>query len=158
MAVAAGFAPISIATESNGSIVYPAGRTGLYGLKLTVGAVPCDGCQANSEWIFGAGAMAKSTLEVSDTVSALLQNNDLSPYLTGSWDGIRVGFVDFRVWRPHPDWVEAHNGYFQQQASLPFAQRELALSNKQAVYRTNFWRGPYTRLLQMEQRLFGTST
>lgn len=102
--------------------------------------------------------MAKSTLEVSDTVSALLQNNDLSPHLTGSWDGIRVGFVDFRVWRPHPAWVEAHDAYFQQQASLAGIHRELTSSNHQSVYRTNFWRSPYARLWQMEQQLFGTST
>ncbi|KAK0642923.1 amidase signature domain-containing protein [Cercophora newfieldiana] len=112
--VAAGFAPISIATESDGSLVCPAGRSGVYGLKLTIGAVPTDGCQANSVWIAGNGAMAKSVLDLSDTVSALLETTDSSPHLTGSWAGLRVGFVDFQVWKPLPVWVEQHDGFFQQ--------------------------------------------
>ncbi|KAK3379119.1 amidase signature domain-containing protein [Lasiosphaeria ovina] len=113
-AVAAGFAPISIATESDGSLVCPAGRGGVYGLKLTIGAVPTDGCQANSVWMAGNGAMAKSALDLSDTVSALLETTDLSPHLTGLWSGLRVGFVDFHVWKPLPVWVEQHDGFFKQ--------------------------------------------
>ena len=80
--------------------------------------------------------MAKSTLEVSDTMSALLETNDLSPHLTGSWDGIRVGFVDFRVWKPLPVWVEAHDEYFQQQASFSAVQNSLMSSNSLSVGRT----------------------
>ncbi len=119
VAVAAGFCPISIATESDGSIVCPAGRAAVYGLKVTVGAVPIDGCQANSRWIVAPGAMARSALDLADIVSVLLETNTLSPHLTGSWAGIRVGFVDFCVWRPHSSWVEAHDGFYQQLVGSP---------------------------------------
>ncbi|KAJ8132083.1 hypothetical protein O1611_g1542 [Lasiodiplodia mahajangana] len=107
--VAAGFAPISIATESDGSLICPAGRGAVYGLKLTIGSVPVDGCLANSKWIAGNGAMAKSTLDVSDAVSALLQTDNFSPHLSGSWEGLKVGVVDFSIWKPTPAFVEEHD-------------------------------------------------
>ncbi|KAF2963131.1 hypothetical protein GQX73_g10447 [Xylaria multiplex] len=116
--VAAGFAPISIATESDGSLICPSGRGAVYGLKLTIGSVPVDGCLANSKWIAGNGAMAKSTLDVSDAVSALLETDNLSPHLSGSWEGLKVGVVDFSVWKPTPAFVEEHDSYFKQQDEL----------------------------------------
>lgn len=41
--VAAGFAPMSLGTESDGSIVMPACRAGLYALKITRGTVDDTG-------------------------------------------------------------------------------------------------------------------
>ncbi|KAK3899057.1 amidase signature domain-containing protein [Staphylotrichum tortipilum] len=118
VSVAAGFAPVSVATESDGSIVYPAGRAAVYALKLTVGTVPMDGCQANAQWLTTLGAMAKSPLDLTDTVSVLLRTNDLSRHLTGSWAGIRVGFVDLSEWRHNPIWVEHHEEFFRRQEEL----------------------------------------
>lgn len=128
MSVAAGFAAISVATESDGSIVYPAGRAAVYALKLTVGAVPTDGCQANARWLTTIGAMAKSPLDLSHTVSVLLGETDLSRHLTGSWDGIRLGFVDFGEWRHSQIWVEPHDEFFRRQVVLP-CPRSLGLSD-----------------------------
>ncbi|KAJ5117013.1 amidase signature domain-containing protein [Penicillium angulare] len=114
VAVAAGFAPISIATESDGSLVCPAGRAGVYGLKLTVGAVPYFGCQANSPWVAASGAMGKSTLDVADTVSIMLRQPDLPKQVKDNWGGLRLGFVDFHVWKPRAAVVEDNEGFYQQ--------------------------------------------
>lgn len=112
--MAAGFTPISIATESDGSLVCPAGRGGVYGLKLTVGAVPYLGCQANSPWAAANGAMAKSALDLADTVSVMLEDPELPQKITDSWAGLRVGFVDFHVWKPRAAVVEEHEGFYRQ--------------------------------------------
>ncbi len=87
----------------------------MYALKVTVGAVPTDGCQANARWLTTIGALAKSPLDLSDTVSVLLGMNDLSRRLTGSWAGIRLGFVDFSEWRHSPIWVEPYDEFFRRQ-------------------------------------------
>lgn len=42
-ALAAGFAPVSIGTETDGSILVPASWCGVVGFKPTLGAVPCTG-------------------------------------------------------------------------------------------------------------------
>ncbi len=42
-AVAAGYGPLAIGTETDGSITCPASLNGVFGLKPTVGAVPVDG-------------------------------------------------------------------------------------------------------------------
>ncbi|MCJ1249865.1 hypothetical protein MMC30_007091 [Trapelia coarctata] len=41
--VAAGFAPLSLATETDGSITQPSGRASLYGIEVTVGALSTEG-------------------------------------------------------------------------------------------------------------------
>jgi amidase len=41
-ALAAGFAPLAVGTETDGSIVCPASVNGVVGLKPTVGVVPCE--------------------------------------------------------------------------------------------------------------------
>lgn len=42
-ALAAGFAPLAIGTETDGSILVPASWCGVVGFKPTLGAIPCDG-------------------------------------------------------------------------------------------------------------------
>ncbi|KAI0110865.1 amidase signature domain-containing protein [Nemania sp. FL0031] len=48
-AVTAGFSPISLGTELEGSITWPAARAGLYAIKLTPGSVDLHGFQPAAE-------------------------------------------------------------------------------------------------------------
>jgi len=60
VAVAAGIVPISIGTETCGSIVSPAQNAGILGLKPTIGSVPNDGIIPISTTLDVAGPMAKT--------------------------------------------------------------------------------------------------
>ncbi|KAI0842210.1 hypothetical protein F5Y06DRAFT_293034 [Hypoxylon sp. FL0890] len=57
---AAGFAPLSIGAEADGSIVQPAVRAALYGLKGTVGDANMAGTQSGAALFDSAGPIAKS--------------------------------------------------------------------------------------------------
>lgn len=43
VAIAAGFAPVSLGAETDGSVVQPATRVALYGLKATYGSTDVTG-------------------------------------------------------------------------------------------------------------------
>ncbi|KAF2441737.1 amidase signature enzyme [Karstenula rhodostoma CBS 690.94] len=84
--VAAGFAPLSLGTETSGSLTTPASRAALYALKLTPGAVSMEGAPS--------------------LVKAIQQ----------TWDGISVGFVDIELWRLPPEARGDVPGYNEQSA------------------------------------------
>ncbi|KAI1173817.1 amidase signature enzyme [Nemania sp. FL0916] len=58
--VAAGFSPIALATETDGSIVQPSNRAALYGMKATVGSISTKGTAPWSPFTDSIGGMAKS--------------------------------------------------------------------------------------------------
>jgi amidase len=57
--MSAGFAPLSIGSETSGSICMPANRAGLYSMKATGDTVPMDGVFALSRDFDGLRGMAK---------------------------------------------------------------------------------------------------
>jgi amidase len=63
-AVAAGFAPLAVGTETNGSITCPAALNGVVGLKPTVGSIPGTGIVPLSRSQDTAGPMARSVRDV----------------------------------------------------------------------------------------------
>lgn len=85
-AVAAGLAPWAVGTETDGSIVSPAGHCGLVGFKPTVGSVPGGGIVpispvqdtagpmtrtvADTAWLYGVLAAAPLALEVATLTGA----------------------------------------------------------------------------------------
>ncbi|KAJ5622151.1 hypothetical protein N7528_005383 [Penicillium herquei] len=95
--VAAGFAPLALATESDGSIVQPANRAALYGLKATVGLIPTEGTSPWSSFTDSIGGMARTPADIAILMS-ILTKTDFSSSLTESWEGQRVGFVDPQFW------------------------------------------------------------
>ena len=96
--VAAGFAPISIGTECCGSLVTPANRAGLYGLKCGLGEVDGAGNLRYSDCIDCIGGMAKCAEDLSVFCAALMQRP--KPFVTtGGFEGLRVAFTDVREWR-----------------------------------------------------------
>lgn len=77
VAVAAGFAPLSIGTETNGSIICPAQSNGLVGLKPTVGLVSRQGVIPISHSQDSPGPMARSVMEVALALR-ILQEDEFS--------------------------------------------------------------------------------
>ncbi|KAH7152603.1 amidase signature domain-containing protein, partial [Dactylonectria macrodidyma] len=125
VAVAAGFAPVSLGTELDGSIVMPAARSGTYAIKLTPESVDNNGFMPGSPEWDSQGPYAKTTADVA-TLSAILQLRDPGHYLPlhSSWEGLRVGFVDPKLWRSYPSAVELVDGFFGQTDAATFAAQD----------------------------------
>ena len=112
--MAAGFAPVSIGTETDGSLVQPATRAALYGMKATPGSVETAGIQPISPAFDSVGGMAKSLEDLANIMGILLRRTDYPSYLNGSWKGLRVGFVDPNLWQPADFVVEPNEGFREQ--------------------------------------------
>lgn len=95
--VSAGFAPLSIGTETTGSICMPANRAGLYSMKATKGPIPMDGLFTLSRDFDGLGGMAKSPEDL-EMLMDLLRQTEASDTNPIKWEDISVGFVDPIVW------------------------------------------------------------
>ncbi|MGI8665967.1 MAG: amidase family protein [Jatrophihabitans sp.] len=93
-AIAAGLAPLAVGTETDGSIVSPAGVCGIVGFKPTVGRVPGAGIVPISSRQDTAGPMARTVADAAALFAVLAG----SPPVTAapvSLAGRRVA-----VWRP----------------------------------------------------------
>jgi amidase len=99
VAIAAGFSPLTIGTESNGSIVQPAIRAAAYGLKGTVDDVIMKGTQSGGAAFDSAGPIAKSAEDCADVMDILLPGRDFCSHLTKSWNGIRIAYLDYKTWQ-----------------------------------------------------------
>ncbi|EPS29808.1 hypothetical protein PDE_04758 [Penicillium oxalicum 114-2] len=116
VSVAAGYAPFSLGSETEGSLISPSNRAALYTLKPTMSIVPQAGVIPVAKLFDSVGPMTKSARDV-----ALLMDVLVNPELTqipeggyvtaatGKWNGIRIGTVDPDVWgyeaearRPQP--------------------------------------------------------
>ncbi|KAK7516807.1 amidase signature domain-containing protein [Phyllosticta citriasiana] len=110
VAVAAGFSPLAVATDAMGGLVDVASRNGLYSLKMTAGSVPLDGVWCTSRSFDGVGGIAKSASDLVALTDAIAEpsmiGDDYYPRgfqkfsVQKTWSGLRVGFVDPRVWKP----------------------------------------------------------
>ncbi|KAK1244056.1 hypothetical protein MKX08_002194 [Trichoderma sp. CBMAI-0020] len=102
--VSAGFGIVSLGVETDGSIVSPASRAALYAIKPTIGTVSMDGVVPVSKNLDSVGAMARSPADlavVMEMLQATGPNHDerLSQLMTQKWDGLRIGFVDEKIWQ-----------------------------------------------------------
>ena len=79
VAVAAGFAPVAIGTETNGSVVCPSTSNGLVGIKPTVGLVSRFGVVPISHTQDTAGPMARTVAEAVVTFGAMIGVDDRDP-------------------------------------------------------------------------------
>ncbi|KAI1110907.1 amidase signature domain-containing protein [Nemania sp. NC0429] len=112
--VAAGFAPLALATETDGSIVQPSNRAALYGLKATVGLLSTEGTAPWSSLTDSIGGMAKSSEDLMSLIEALSGKN-YREYQKTSWDGLRIGFVDPNLWSFSPVICDPDEYFIQQQ-------------------------------------------
>ncbi|MCW2539272.1 MAG: amidase [Frankiales bacterium] len=91
VAVAAGFSPLSVGTETDGSIVSPAGVCGVVGFKPTLGTVPGAGIIPISVHQDIAGPMARTVADAA-ALYAVLSGQPVAPVRAVALDGLRVGF------------------------------------------------------------------
>jgi AtzE family amidohydrolase len=102
-AVAAGFVPVSLGSDTNGSIRVPAAFCGLYGLKPTYGRLPRTGTFPFCDSLDHLGPFARSVADLALTYDAL-QGHDASdpvsarraieittPEIAKSAEGLRIG-------------------------------------------------------------------
>ena len=101
VAVAAGFSPLSLATETDGSVVQPAGRASLYGMKVTVGALSTQGTSPLSPLTDSLGAVAKSPRDLASLIGVMMEA-DYSDSLAESWSGQNIACVDPLAWKLDP--------------------------------------------------------
>ncbi|KAF2109934.1 amidase signature domain-containing protein [Lophiotrema nucula] len=104
--VAAGFAPIAIGTETNGSINMPSTRAALYAIKPTIDLVSNDGIIPCSSFLDSAGPMAKCAQDVADLLDALVDKTKTTipeggyrTCLIGSFESLKIGTLDPEVWK-----------------------------------------------------------
>lgn len=120
--MAAGFAPISLGTESDGSIIMPAARAGLYALKCTPGSVDVTGVQPAGRPLDTLGGFTRSITDLAH-LTAIMQGHTPGHYLplSKSWAGLKLGFVDPKLWRSYPAAIEPVEGFFEQTDAAMFA-------------------------------------
>ncbi|WP_179188389.1 amidase [Sphingomonas sp. IBVSS2] len=92
--IAAGYAPIGIATDTTGSARWPAATNGVVGMRPTMGLFSATGVQPNAVTLDTVGAMARSVADVA-LVTRILADRQLpaEPKLDpGALRGVRIGF------------------------------------------------------------------
>lgn len=93
-AIAAGFAPLAVGTETDGSIISPAGVCGIVGVKPTVGTVPGAGIVPISSAQDTAGPMTRSVADAA-LLLAVLTGSPAPDLSQASLRGARLG-----LWTP----------------------------------------------------------
>lgn len=104
--IAAGFTPLSIGTETTGSLTTPAGRAALYALKLTPGSTSPEGVFRVTDLFDSIGVMSKSAEDIA-ILSEILQESTstqspkrrpIIEQLEKNWQDFSIGFVDISEW------------------------------------------------------------
>ncbi len=108
VAVAAGLAPLAVGTETDGSVVCPAGTSGIVGIKPTLGLVSRDGIVPIAHSQDTAGPMARSVQDAALLLAAMAVKDPDDPAAgdipdplpdystvidTGDIRGLRVGVM-----------------------------------------------------------------
>jgi len=130
VAVAAGFAPLSLATETDGSITQAAGRASLFGMKVTVGALSTEGTLPLSSLADSLGGMVKTTEDLAAPIGVLMET-DYIPGLKSTWEGQRVAWVDPLAWELHSV-VCNRNERLQQKQKAEIDERITTMENSGA--------------------------
>lgn len=76
-AVAAGFVPLAIGTQTNGSIIRPAAYCGVVGFKPTAGTVPGSGCFVFSATLDQIGVFANDVADAALFAAVLMDDSNL---------------------------------------------------------------------------------
>ena len=84
MAVAANLAPLAIGTETDGSIVCPAGANGIVGIKPTVGLVSRSGVIPIAHSQDVAGPMARTVTDAATLLGAMVGQDPRDPSTAGA--------------------------------------------------------------------------
>ncbi|KAM6525857.1 hypothetical protein FALCPG4_011392 [Fusarium falciforme] len=112
VAVSAGYAPLSIGTETDGSLVSPAARAALYTIKPTIGLVSQDGVIPISHTMDSAGPMAKTPYDLATLLDVIAgpaaegSGDSFISALNGSWGELSIATIDFKKWWPGEDYLK----------------------------------------------------
>lgn len=123
--VAAGFAPFSLGTESDGSITMPAARAALYALKISMGTVDDTGVQPALRHFDCLGGLSRGVKDLAQ-LTAIMQDFEPDHYLPlrGSWDGLKIGFLKPSQWRWGPQVAEPVKSFVEQTEIALYAAAE----------------------------------
>ena len=120
MAVAAGFAPLALGTETQGSISCPASHSALYAMKPSTGLLSRSGILPSSTTFDAPGILGKSTWDISNALDLASGPDDTDPATliaashhygnffqqpSSNWSCWRIGFAD-------PDWFWSSIGVY----------------------------------------------
>ena len=97
-AVAAGFVPAAIGSQTNGSVIRPAAFCGVVGFKPTVGLIPFSGGLHFAKTLDHVGVMARS-VDDAGLVSATLLGGELEGWETAQAAAPRIGFLASVPWQ-----------------------------------------------------------
>lgn len=97
-AVAAGFVPAAIGSQTNGSVIRPAAFCGIVGFKPTFGLIPFAGGLHFAKTLDHVGLMARSVDDVG-LVSAALLGGAAGGWETGQAAAPRIGFLASVPWK-----------------------------------------------------------
>lgn len=92
-AVAAGFAPLALGTETQGSISCPASFTALYGLKVSTGVLSRSGILPSSTTFDSPGILAKSAWDIAALLTEI-DGVDARDPITSEPEGLLVNFTN----------------------------------------------------------------
>ncbi|KAL9114672.1 MAG: hypothetical protein Q9227_001350 [Pyrenula ochraceoflavens] len=123
VSVSAGFAPVSIGTETGGSLVMPANRAALWTMKPSIGLVSQQGIVPISDFSDAAGPMTTCVKDLADLLEILVDegHRDRIPeggyanQLKGSWEGLKVGLLDPKDWPQNEQTVGKDDEFVEQQ-------------------------------------------
>ncbi|OAL48728.1 amidase family protein [Pyrenochaeta sp. DS3sAY3a] len=104
-AVAAGFSPISIGTETMGSLMIPSDRAALYTMKPTLKLVSQAGIVPITHEADSAGPMTKSVEDLANLLDVLVDPTQTTipeggyrSAVTGDWGNVRIGVLEPEKW------------------------------------------------------------
>ncbi|PSN63897.1 amidase signature enzyme [Corynespora cassiicola Philippines] len=107
--VSAGYSPLAIGTETDGSLTSPSGRAALYTIKPTIGIVPQAGIVPVSHRLDSAGPMTKTVHDlavlldvISERGNSSSNDESFTSNLQDSWGNISVATLDPEIWS-HPN-------------------------------------------------------
>jgi amidase len=105
----------------------PACRAGIYAFKPALHAVDMDGVFKSSIELDVVGGLARSTRDLAllsqtaltEEQRKLLPQEGYLKFLTKTFDGLRVGFLDPTKWSLHPGIVQLDDVILKQMVSDP---------------------------------------
>ena len=110
VAVSAGYAPLSIGTETDGSLVVPANRAAVYTIKPTIGTVSQDGLIPVSHTMDSAGPMATAPYDLALLLDVLQEDNpareSYTSALADSWSDLSIAAVNCEEWIFPPEFMK----------------------------------------------------
>lgn len=98
---------MALGTETEGSLVQPAGRAALYSIKTTPGSTNLEGVWLLSSFTDSVGCIAKSVLDLALGTEVLLNEKErrklplhgYCEFLGKSFEGLSIGFLDPEEWQ-----------------------------------------------------------